>query len=577
MNRASVRTLLKPCIVFAVVVLSSFTLRAEDVPQPIDLGTKDVSVYVAVPNLNSLLDNAEAVAKQFNPQQPPGQLKMTLGFMLGDPALANLDASKPIVAMLFKTPPTDTPAGPPPFALFIPAKAAAPFDGAFTRMKMVTSFSGGVLVVAQTADALTLGQTQLAAYQKIADAKIKGDVRVYLGAANLMESFGPLVQKGMDLVKQQLAVATAANPAAAGMDPQALGKILGIEMKVLAEMLNELDSVQYDISIKADQINVEHLVCAKKESPLAALFGTPPPGINKTLMLLSKSGSMTGAFRISPAGYKVFINKMISLVTKDPEFADVGGKDVQEMFSGMADYMGGDMAMSMDLLPTGGMAMEMAVTITDDKKYLTFVENMVKLMGPDGSLGKMYADMGMKMTAELQKAVRQHGGVDVHRMKIDFDTTKMAPAQAAQIKNMPKETDVAIVKGLYLGSYDPAELDKLIDKALAGNVKPDVSLESISAFGDGKQVYMDLDAIGFMQNAMAAMPGNPASAMFSQLKSKAPMLMAGSYNGGRFFGQIRVPLAPFIEMSTIARKGAGKAPAPAPGPGDGDEKKDEKF
>jgi len=59
--------------------------------------------------------------------------------------------------------------------------------------------------------------------------------------------------------------------------------------------------------------------------------------------------------------------------------------------------------------------------------------------------------------------------------------------------------EIAMVRGYYLSSRDPAELDKMIDKSVSSAVKPDVTLESIAAFGGGKQAYLDIDMIGYMK------------------------------------------------------------------------------
>jgi hypothetical protein len=506
---------------------------------------------------------------------------------LGDPQLGNLDTSKPIVAMLFKTPPSDAPSGPPPFAVFIPAKAAAPYDQAFTRMNMVSAFADGVLIVAQNADALTKAQAQIGAFQKIVDAKITGDLRVFVSAGNLMESYGPVIQKGMDALTQQLSLLSATQAKAAGgqMDPQTLAKIGAAEMKIMAEMVNQFDSLQYEIGLKADVVSIDSLISAKKGSPLSELFSAPLPGTNKALLLLTKPGSLAGGGRINAAGYKSFTTKLITTVLKDPALADLNTKEMQDMVATITGAFAGDFAMSMDADPAGGFAMESVMTVTDDKKYLELLEQMSKLMGPESAIGKLYATMGMKMDFTMQKAVRQHAGIDVHRIKVSFDTSKMPPAQAAQMKAMTKDTELAIVKGLYLASYNPADLDKMIDKALATTaLTPDVSLESITAFGAGKHMYLDADMVAFMQASLATMPGNPAAAMFSQIKSKAPTLMAGSFANGRALVQARISLAPFIEMSALARKAGGRAAPPPNNPnngqgggGEAEKPKDDKF
>ena len=229
-----------------------------------------------------------------------------------------------------------------------------------------------------------------------------------------------------------------------------------------------------------------------------------------------------------------------------------------------------------------GVKIQGAVGVADDKKYVELLDKVATLMGPGGLINKLYTDMGMKMQISYQKAVRQHAGIDVNKYKYEIDMANMPAAQAEQMKKLVHDTEIAVANKMYLVASDSAELDTMIDKALAGEAaKPDVSLEAITDLGNGKQLYFDYDFMGMIKGILSTMPPNPGSAMFAQIKSSQPIVGAASYDAGRMFMQTKVPLAGFIEMGQMAigmQQGGGGAggvgggqPPPPPDP------KDEKF
>ena len=558
---------LLPLLVFGL------TVAAEDaVPQPIDVG-KDVSVFLAIPDLSKAIDNIEAIGGQFNPNVHKGQTKMILGMTLGDPGLNNLDTSKPVVAMVFKTPPANA-GGPPPFAIYVPAKAAAPYDQFAQGAQLLSSYKNGVLIVAKTQDALTTAEEQLPAYQKIADAKIAADARIYVSVSSLLATYDQQIKAGVAMMQQ--AVAAGPPGAPAGMNAQAIGKVLNIELKALLEILNEVDSQQLDLTLKADSITVDSLLTAQKGSALADLFSAPDPGASKTLRVLPAGGSLVGAMRMNQKGYGASSKKILETLSKDPDFSSLVTPDLQSLFTSIGELVNGDLAFAFSSDATTPFKLQEAVSITDEKKYLDTMTKISALMSPDGPIGKFYADMGMKLNATFEKSYRKHGNTDVHRYKNDVDLGNLPPAQAAQMKAFMKDMDIAIVNNMVLLANDPADVDSMIDKALAGDAaKPDVSLESITVFGGGKSAYFDIDIIGFIKAIVTSMPGNPAAPMFAQLKASAPIVVAGSMDSGRLFLQTKIPLAPFVELVTLIQgAGAGRAQPPAPPPPD---PKNEKF
>jgi hypothetical protein len=168
----------------------------------------------------------------------------------------------------------------------------------------------------------------------------------------------------------------------------------------------------------------------------------------------------------------------------------------------------------------------------------------------------MYKEMGMEFSTALEKDVRSHAGVQIHRMKMDFDMPDTPEAQAAQIKSMMKDMELAFARGYYLASQDPDSLDKMIDKALAGAKTDGVKLKAREIFGAGQRAYVDLDFIGLMKAAMEMVPPgmpNPMAMFLDQVTSTEPMVFAATSAGEKAQIQMKIPLAPFIEIAGAAQ------------------------
>ena len=156
------------------LVFSGFSpsLRAQPVEKAGNAPT--VLMTLTLPRLLETLTTFEEIAAQVIPEEiRPGMLRGQLGQMLGDPELANLEPGKPVVLLLTEP----SPASPVPgYVLFIPAKAAAPFDQALGVFGLQTAYVDGVLVVAQDPEALTAGRANLKHYKLAEKSASKVDL-----------------------------------------------------------------------------------------------------------------------------------------------------------------------------------------------------------------------------------------------------------------------------------------------------------------------------------------------------------------------------------------------------------------
>ena len=548
------------CWLFTLLIFAN-TLAGENVAEPLILDDTAVSAYVAIPDINKLGKAIETVAESFAPGTlPAGALKAQLGAMLGDPTLANLDLTRPLAVMVMQVP-AEKANGQPPVALFIPAKAAAPFDETFKHMGMVSDFQDGLLLVAKDDDTLTKAKGLKAAYQKLVTAGVKSDLRIYANVAGLMNTYGPALKAIMDMGIKQFANINQAP--GNKMDPAMIMKVATLETKGLLAFLNQTGGVQYDLSLKPDSLNVQMLYAAKADSAIAALLSAPAG--NKALDAFTSPGMISGIFHFNPQGYDAFINKLLPELAKDPDLAAFSSEQLVAYLKQSAGLFAGDMAMSVSADKNGAVTNAVAMSITDEKKYLALLENAKALMEPDSPLGKLFAGTGMKLSIEILKSVRQHGAIAVNKMKMTMDSENLPAAQREQIKNMVKDMEFAFVNGLYVGASNPEALDKLIDSVLGGNAaQPEVMLGSMKEFGKGKALYLDYDFIAAAKAMMPKGPNagaeNPAAALFDHVNGSVPMLFAADYANGHLSGEAKIPFAPFIEMAKAVKEMGPQTP-----------------
>ncbi len=539
------------------------------VPELLDPGSPEITGLAVISDVNSTVDHVDTLVRAFNAQIPAGLIKMQLGMVLNDPGLAHLDTSKPVVAMMLKSAATDASA---PLAIFIPAKADAPYAAMAERAQWVSSFKDGVLILASTPDALKTAQGQTAAYNKIASTTIAADTRIFINNANLLAAYRLKFQDFVSTMLEQ----SAATKSAPGIDPAKVAKGLKMEWQAVLNLLAQSESEQIDITLKGDAITIDTVAKAVKDSALSDLFNTAPQDANKTLNYLTSSGVMAGTARFDPVRGRACVEKILKGAAQDPEFAEFLTPEVTKFVNDWMMAYGGDFATTTSIIPKVGMNVEFAMMVTDSNSISALYDRMQVLTGPGGPLAKYYSMMSVPMSATLEKKIRTYRGLDIMRYKTQADISKLDPQMASTMKLMLKDMDIAVVKQTYLGATSPADLDAMIDRALDGKAdKAAVTLEAMTFFGPGKQAYFDYNFIELMKEMMAELPANPL-ANLKQLSDAKPIIGAAVTENGRALLQVRIPLSPLTELTTLIQKNAAPATPPAP-PAPEPDGKNEKF
>jgi hypothetical protein len=449
--------------------------------------------------------------------------------------------------------------------VFLPVKDATAFTKTLTAQGMKTKALPGLLLASQTPEMLAAAEAQAGVYKRIKQDAIKADARLLVRMDAVMQAFGPMIQMGMDAATAKMneamkpGVPGQKTPASPPPQPEDMVKIVKLEARGFYAMLTQSEEIQIDLTLEPAALSTDTRLKVKPGTAFAELAAMPTPAANTARGLLTRSGYMNASYQLDPARLGAFMTGLIKELGSDPDATAFLTPDVLALISGMPAWFKGDVVYSMASTAQSPMSMQMAMSVSDEAKTLAMIEKSASLLAPGSAFGNMYQSMGIKMSGTLSKNVRKHGAVPVHRFKFTFDAKNAPAAQAAQMKAMLRDMELAVTHGFYVASQDPAVLDQMIDRALAGGAAAE-PLASMKAFGEGRHFYVDYDFVGLMKAMATTMPDMPAE-MKSLPAGSEPITMAGTLSGGELRGQMRMPLAPFVAMAKMSKaKPATDAP-----------------
>jgi len=134
------------------------------------------------------------------------------------------------------------------------------------------------------------------------------------------------------------------------------------------------------------------------------------------------------------------------------------------------------------------------MSITDETKFSEWLDQSDRDDETPMARWEIVRRHDIKMAYSLDKSVRQHAGTGVHRLRMKFDAAYLSPDQGCANRS-PGNQRYGNCHGPGLLPLQPrsAELGQDDRQIVSSAVKPDVTLESIAAFGGGKQAYLDID------------------------------------------------------------------------------------
>jgi len=139
----------------------------------------------------------------------------------------------------------------------------------------------------------------------------------------------------------------------------------------------------------------------------------------------------------------------------------------------------------------------------------------------------LYKNMGMDMKVEYKENFKEHKGIPIHRMEMNFDMAvpgmdeEESVAFNEMFSNM--NTDVAIVQSYLVYTMADSAIEDVIDRVLAGGTPDTPPLESRRKFGEGGSAYADVNIAGYVRmvsNILKNVPDKDKDKQLSEILSK---------------------------------------------------------
>ncbi len=547
------------CVIFSGV-LSSCTSKGPDssasVPEPLAVDSDKVLAYVAIPSVDRVLRDVIAFADVVQPGAVNEKmLTAQIGAMVGDPELATLHRDKPLVVLVLKGA-TPGAAAVPPVVAFLPVKDGSPIEQAVSALGMQTKRSGGVLLVAQTSEALAAAEKMRAVYDKIASAKTQDTARLYLHTGRVLDAY-----------RAPLDAQIAALSGMAGMfgppaEPGGLSiaTILKAEVNGLLAVLSQCRETQVSVGLGKDGVTLDTVLVAKPSSSMAKFFSGSSQQRGRVL-----AGGAPGVAEfvcsIDAKALAASADEIVRELSKDPELGAILTPEFTDMWTGMGDWWSGTADVQYGFSDEG-LSYHAVMGVTDESKLIDVLRQSVGMFGQGGALQGMYKSLGMDLSASVEATTREHAGVSIHEWAMTWNMGGLDTETAEVFKMMPSGWSLAVVDGTGLISTDRDGIDLMIDDAKAGRASSR-TLEATRVFGDGQQVYMDLN-IQELMKSISQIAGPDAGMKFlAQSDAGSPSVsMAVSFEDNRMRCQARVPSAQIQMFALIGSRSESRMPTP---------------
>ena len=574
----------------------------------------------------SQVDQFIAGASPMGPMGPSMMARMQLANMLGDPMLQGLDmagsfaifgmvmpktaeATEPdlLVAALLPVkdyqlfvslspnvnepddagvstitirPMMAMPAGPnapPPPAKILLCIKAGPFA-------MVASEGDRTKLLA-AAKSISSGQGSMGKGLDADQTKLAADMPIwaYVDIEQVNKVFGPTIQKFFEQAKGELKKGMASSGAP---QPANIAEIMNVYFDMAKAFLEQGKYVSIAIKPEPAVLRIKKTLAAKPDTNMAKLLtaGESLPKQNKLIAQLGDGAAINAAVKVDKAWMKELSKFGMSFMkagaTSDANAADEMPK-WDQIIKDSVDSMGQVLAFSLKS-NTGGkppFAMEYYVEVEDKEKFDKVQNEYAELM-KTGAFGKMYGEMGMEMSFDINRGVSEYKGVSIDTAKLSMKATDTNSPEAQMVQAMygdGLDYRMAHVNGLYLTaiSGDPdATIKKMIDSVKAGAEKK-VGGEMAAAMAllggaEDADFVGTINYIRLMGMVMSFVP-MPMPIPFDQIPTASNIAFAGNIGNGKLVADVAVPKEHIMEfvagMQMLMQPQQPQQGGPTMGPG----------
>ena len=513
---------------FLFLSLNFLSLGQEKAPEinlPASLQSADVVGYIRVKNLSNIVDIVDYWISQLNPQMPPGTTRMSVGQYLGDPTLASVDHTRPILIAIL-----DPKKFVNPMLLFLPVTQPEKIQQGIQARNSFAVLKEKTLIIGDDQPSVLKGAEIWTQIQPFAAAPLETDILFDMDMQKLMTVYGADMRLKIKNFQNQLNMMQSMG-AAPQANMEAQQKQLDAQVEEIFKTLNEMKNLALKIDLKKEGLLPTLMMEAKEQTDLFRLF-TSKVVSQPSLARMLPEGAVKISFSSDPERMVDFSSKFTNrILTKSGALTPEQLKELEKFQALQKEIVGDEMAMSLFLPSQAGLNGVVIQKIRDPKKCLEMIRQTRQQI-----LLSAGATQGVTMNAELTEKARTVEGVDVHLLKITINTTDPR-AQQQMMMFLPgggMNLEMAIVGNLMITAIG-IPIDQSIQTVKQGAGMTAIS--AMSSFPKGAQLYGDIDFPKMLKSLLS-----PMFAMMSQM-------MGSGQNPFDAFNKITAP--PIVFFATM--------------------------
>jgi hypothetical protein len=416
---------------------------------------------------------------------------------------------------------------------------------AFAMLQQKTRVDGQNLIIARNdawADAVRKFVPQ---FNKLQEQEFDNDITIFMALERAQAEYGDQLRSSL---QDSIAELKAADEQ---LTPQLSAAQLAELVGTLAiEAVWEAKAAQIGLSLDGakQQLSGEVLLAAEEDSHLGQVLSMDRAGDNPAAAIVPQEGAIKQVITIEPQPVGDYLDWLFNELRQEPGVADIMKKNrIEDIVT--VEHLG-NAAASVQFMEANKPLQAMAWEVKTPEGVIEQMKALESWFKEDGWVNQLLAASGASVNVELQEGSRTYKGVEVHKQAITFTVPDdLDPQQQMMVEQMKKnipEQQFAFIKGFMLSAGSDEALNQMIDRVQEGNLQDGLSMESRQAFGDGKQVYVDVDISQYF--AMMRQT-NPAMQMLPPITSQHQFIAAASMGQGRMLIEWNLPIDWVVNMA----------------------------
>jgi hypothetical protein len=447
------------------------------------------------------------------------------------------------------------------------------------QKQILLAFTGKVGILAQDQNVATTVKAMVEANDPILKEfpVVKGGLTANIAMSKVMVAVRPMLEMfkqqalmGMEQKIQQ------AEGAAAPVQPEAMKKMLQVEIDMFLSLLDQIDKLQLGLDIKPDGLRITKAVFAVAGGNVAKFMAAQTPKKSALLGLIPADSGliMSGSINFTPEfkNWYIAFTKAISALGQPADAALVD--KLTQWVSSSLDAFGGDFA-------AGGLSQTTEALFTE----ILSVKDMAKakeLVGqyPDmfKSMASMYQNMGLNLDMKLAGQEQYKGG-DILNFDFGLKAASIPDPEGQEVFTKIFGDTLLVPIGFIknyavigVGKTARGQVQKTMDTLNSGAAAAAQLTPAKFRLPDANNFFMYVSVPKIMKWVAQYAPNVPAF----ELQDSPGIAMSGQFVKSHFEGELVIPTAEILALKSIGEQakqgapGATEAPAEEETPTDED-------